>query len=295
MTNYRGEIAALSTAILWAIATVIYGRVGITIAPLILNAIKGILAIASIGLTIIIFKGEVIPLPLTPMLFLLASGAIGIGLGDTAFFNTLKHLGARRTLLLETLAPPLTALLAAIFLNEQLTLQSWGGIFLTVTGVAWVITERSPQNVIAARNLKVGVFWGILAELAQATGAVLSRTALLDTVISPLWSSLLRISAGVAIALLLIMLQGRQGEFLAIQWSWRVLGLLAVAALIGTHLAIWLQQTGLKYAPAGVAQTLASTSPLFVLPLAALQGDRITGRALGGVCLAIAGIGLLFA
>ncbi|MFP4007509.1 MAG: DMT family transporter [Spirulinaceae cyanobacterium] len=294
MGDFTGEIAALSTAILWAIATVIYGKVGITIPPLLLNTIKGILAIASIGITIIIWKGDTAALPLTPMLLLLTSGAIGIGLGDTAFFNTLKNLGARRTLLLETLAPPLTALLAAIFLNEQLTLQSWGGISLTVLGVAWVITERSPQGAISAQNLKIGVIWGILAELAQATGAVLSRTALMDTAVSPLWSSLLRISAGVAIAIVLILLQGRQKQFLQIQWSWRVVGLLMVAAFIGTHLAIWLQQTGLKYAPAGVAQTLASTSPLFALPIAAMQGDRITGRAFGGVCLAIAGIGLLF-
>jgi drug/metabolite transporter (DMT)-like permease len=294
MGDFKGEIAALSTAILWAIATVIYGKVGITIPPLILNTIKGILAIASIGITLIIWKGDTAALPLTPMLLLLTSGAIGIGLGDKAFFNTLKNLGARRTLLLETLAPPLTALLAAIFLNEQLRLQSWGGISLTVVGVAWVITERSPQAAIAAENLKTGVIWGMLAELAQATGAVLSRTALMNTAISPLWSSLLRISAGVAIAIVLILLQGRQGQFLKIQWSWRVVGLLMVAAFIGTHLAIWLQQTGLKYAPAGVAQTLASTSPLFALPLAAMQGDRITWRTFGGVCLAIAGIGLLF-
>lgn len=294
MTDYIGEIAALSTAVLWAISTTIYGRVGIMIPPLILNTIKGAIAILLLGLTIIILKGETASLPLTPMVFLLVSGAIGIGLGDTAFFNTLKNLGARRTLLLETLAPPLTALLAAIFLDEQLTRLSWGGIFLTVMGVAWVITERSPQNTITASNLKAGLVWGVLTELAQATGAVLSRTALMDTVVSPLWSSLLRISAGVAIALLLILLQGRQGQFFQIQWSWRVVGLLAVAALIGTYLAIWLQQTGLKYAPAGVAQTLASTSPLFVLPLAAMQGDRITLRALAGVCLAIAGIGLLF-
>lgn len=294
MANYIGEMAALSTAILWAITTVIYGGIGITIPPLILNIIKGVLAIASIGITIVILGGNTDPLPLIPMVLLLLSGVIGIGLGDTAFFNTLNHLGARRTLLLETLAPPLTALLAAIFLNEQLTLFSWVGILMTVTGVAWVITERSPNAAISRDDLKIGLMWGMLTELAQAVGAVLSRTALLDTGVSPLWSSLLRISAGVAIAILLLLLQGRQGQFLKIQWSGRVIGLLAVAAIMGTYLAILLQQTGLKYAPAGVAQTLASTSPLFVLPIAAMQGDRITIRVLGGICLAIVGIGLLF-
>jgi drug/metabolite transporter (DMT)-like permease len=59
-------------------------------------------------------------------------------------------------------------------------------------------------------------------------------------------------------------------------------------------MGIWLQQISLKYAAAGVAQTLFATSPLFVLPIVAVMGEYISLRSLLGAILAIAGVGLIF-
>lgn len=47
----------------------------------------------------------------------------------------------------------------------------------------------------------------------------------------------------------------------------RLLGIISITAFFSTYLAIWLQQISLKYSPTGVAQTLSSTSPLFILPI----------------------------
>ena len=76
--------------------------------------------------------------------------------------------------------------------------------------------------------------------------------------------------------------------------SFRVLGTITLAAFGSTYLGIWLQQTSLKFAPTGIAQTLLATSPLFVIPIAAVRGERITIRGIVGVSIAIIGIGLLF-
>ena len=59
-------------------------------------------------------------------------------------------------------------------------------------------------------------------------------------------------------------------------------------------MGIWLQQISLRYAAAGVAQTLFATSPLFVIPIVACTGERVSVRALLGALLAILGVGLLF-
>ena len=105
----QGEIAALSAAAVWAIASVVYGRVGETIPPLRLNLLKGIIAIAFLIVTIFLV-GDIYPaLPTHSLILLSLSGVIGIGVGDTIFFTAINSLGARRTLLLGTLAPPLTA------------------------------------------------------------------------------------------------------------------------------------------------------------------------------------------
>ncbi|RAM48761.1 MAG: EamA family transporter, partial [Hapalosiphonaceae cyanobacterium JJU2] len=143
MTSFQGEIAALSAACLWAIASVVYGRLGERIPPVQLNFMKGIVAIALLILTIVL-SGELFPnIPPTPLCLIFLSGIVGIGLGDTVFFASINTLGPRRALLMGTLAPPITAIGAMIFLQEKLNLSAWCGILLTILGVAWVVTERT--------------------------------------------------------------------------------------------------------------------------------------------------------
>ena len=293
LNNFRGELAALSAAFLWAASSIVYGLLGQRIRPLQLNLYKGIVAIALIVLTLGLGT-EPLTAQWLPVGFLLLSGAAGIGLGDTAYFAALNKLGARRTLLMETLAPPIAALLALIFLGETLSVSAWCGILITILGVAWVITERTSAKVSASRQ---GIIWALLAAIAQASGAVLSRFAFLQSNISPLWSTLLRLGAGTAIVLLLLLVRRQsnsQSNAPPIIWSVRLVGIIVVAAFGSTYLGIWLQQTSLKFAPTGIAQTLLATSPLFVLPIAASLGEKISPRAILGVLVAIAGISLLF-
>jgi drug/metabolite transporter (DMT)-like permease len=291
-----GEIAALTAAFLWALSSVVYGFLGKKIPPLQLNIFKGMIAIILILLTLMIQGLKISLIAPLPLVLLALSGLIGIGLGDTAYFLALNSLGARKTLVLETLAPPLSAFLAFLVIGETISLGNWFGILLTLLGVIWVISEQNAD--ITPVDHQRGIIWAILAAIAQAVGAVLSRFALLDSPISPLESSLIRIIAGVAIALMLT-----QIPFVATQpnliktiqtSSSRTFGIIFLAAFGGTYLGIWLQQTSLKFAPTGIAQTLLATSPLFVIPFALIIKEKVTSRSLLGVIIALAGISLLF-
>ena len=290
--NFIGEIAALSGALLWAISSVFYSHLGLKISPLQLNLYKGIIAIALITITLIIQGTAFINISSSTIALLSLSGVIGIGLGDTAFFSALNSLGARRTLLLETSSPAIGALLALIFIEEQLTYSAWSGILLTILGIAWVISERNPVNKISLS--RQGIIWGILAAIAQATGAVISRFALIQSEINPLESSLIRLVGGTVIVLALLFLPRAQQTKARWQLSWRSLGIIAIAAFGSTYLGIWLQQTSLKFAPTGIAQTFLATSPLFILPIVAWQGEKISLRAIVGVVISLTGIALMF-
>ncbi|MCU0537106.1 MAG: DMT family transporter [Hydrococcus sp. Prado102] len=292
--NFKGEFAALGAAFLWAASSSIYALLGQRIPPLQLNLIKGLIAIALILLTLIVGSQKLPEFNWLPVGLLLLSGVIGIGLGDTAYFSAINQLGARRTLLLETLAPPMAAILAFIFLDESLNAVAWCGILLTILGVAWVITERIVALVVNSNNPMQGIVWGILAAIAQASGAVISRFALIESDISPLWSTLLRLIGGSAIVLLLLMFSRPRQKGEGVQWTGRLIGIIILTAFGSTYLGIWLQQTSLKFAPAGIAQTLTATSPLFVLPIAFWLGETISFRAVLGVLVAIVGIGILF-
>lgn len=289
----RGQVAALAAAFLWALSTVIFGRLGKSLSPLVLNLAKGCIAIALIAITIVLQQNWQPELSSSAVFWLMLSGAIGIGLGDTAYFKSINYLGARRALLMESLAPPLTALLALVFLREQLSAIAWGGILLTVAGVAWVISERVPMTGQRPLNLGAGVIWSLLAQLGQASGAVMSRGALANTDVDPLWSGLLRITAGGVILVILVGSRGQVNEQCRPLRSRQLLPMLVLAAFLGTYLAIWLQQVAFKFTPAGIAQALLATSPLFILPIAASLGDRITWRAVLGGFVAIGGIWLL--
>jgi drug/metabolite transporter (DMT)-like permease len=294
-----GELAALSAALIWAIASFVYVMMGKQIPPLVLNLSKCTIAILFSLLTLLIMgdyspgfspeNGGMLPLGM-----LLASGALGIGLGDTAFFSSLNCLGARRSLLIEALAPPLAALFAAIFLNETLSYQAWIGIFLTVGGVTWVVLERVPDDFQEKLRPWRGVGFGLFSALAQASGAVLSRAALAETTISPLWGSLIRLLASVFTLLILLGFQRQTwAEFHPLR-DRRFLLILIVTSFGSTYLGIWLQQTALKLTATGIAQALTATSPLFVIPIALLMKEKISFRSIFGAVLALAGIWALF-
>lgn len=291
--TYKGEIAGLGAALIWAIASSIYVGLGKQMPPLILNFTKSGIAIGFILLTLLL-RGDVPDLSGMSVLLLGLSGAIGIGLGDTAFFASLNALGARRSLLFEALSPSMAAILAGLFLSEQLGLQTWIGIALTLGGVAWVVVERTPNEPRDRSHRWLGIGFGLLAALGQAGGAVLSRAALAGTTVSPLWSTLIRLAAGVLILLVWMVAKRQALRVFQPLRSPRFLAILALTAFSGTYLAIWLQQTALKFTATGIAQALTSTSPLFVIPIAFWAGERVSLRAILGATIALAGIWLLF-
>ncbi|MBW4563757.1 MAG: DMT family transporter [Mojavia pulchra JT2-VF2] len=297
LTDLKGEVAALAAACLWAVASVVYGLLGQRIPPMQLNLIKGIIAIALLLLTILL-SGELLPkLSPLPVCLLFLSGAVGIGWGDTAFLAAINYLGARRVLLLGTLAPPTTAIAAMILLKEQLNVNAWCGIILTILGVAWVVTERIPgTNEVSSTHLWQGIGFGLLAAITNAAGTVISRMAFATGSVTPLWAALLRLIAGVLTILVSAWFSNRrETAFSYPYWqSKRIILASFFAAFCGTFLGIWLQQIAIKFTAAGIASTLLQTSPLFVIPIAMQMGEKISLRAIAGVGIAIAGIGLLF-
>lgn len=317
--QYKGELAALLAAFFWAAASTVFSRLGSMIPPLELNLLKGVVAIAFLILTLAI-QGEWLPdLNWVAIAFLLISGIFGIGIGDTALFAAYNFLGARRTLLLKTLTSPLVALLALIFLQETLTPTDWCGILLTLLGVAWVISERVSATTDATKHFLQGIGWAIVATIGEATGAILSRAALTQSNIIPMWSTLLRLTAGVLVLLLWLLVKGRgaegtrgrgakgqgsRGEINNLSATYgtksganlspKLLGIIAITSFFSTYLGIFLQQIALKFTAAGIAQTLGATSPLFVLPFAIWMGDKVSLRGFLGVLIALAGVWLLF-
>ncbi len=297
MVTFAGAAAALSGAILWAFSAILFEDISLEISPARINLYKGLIAVVLLTATSLIL-GETIPaVSRSEMIVLVISGVVGIALGDTAYFQSVQKIGARRALTLFTLAPPMAALIALLFLGEQLALLTWVGILLTAGGVMWVVTENTHREKVAIpkENLVPGILFGTLAALCQASGVVMTRSVLTATRLTTLQSTIARLLPALIVLLAIIRLSpGKLEGFTDIGKDKKLLRLIVVSSIIGAYICLWLQQIAIENAPAGIAQTMLSTSPIFILPMMALKGERVSLRAMAGAAVAIFGITLVF-
>ncbi|MEM1426763.1 MAG: DMT family transporter [Cyanobacteria bacterium P01_H01_bin.130] len=306
--------AALSAAFCWAIATRLFSSLGGILNPAWLNCLKGAIAITLFLLTLLgrsLATGEPwLSLTGSEMGFLALSGVLGIGLGDTAYFESLNRLGPRLSLLLESGAPIVTATLAWIFLQEALSVTALLGMAIAVGGITWTLAEQTAPDAISPspsqshpRAKLQGILWGIVAALSQAGGSVIARGTLAASTVDPQQSGLVRLVAGSMMALAIATVTHLFKSPISapedalppkrLRLPFHLSLRLLLATFLGTYLGISLQQTALKFTFAGIAQTCLATSPLFILPILWLTGERLSYRAIAGALVTVGGIVIL--
>jgi drug/metabolite transporter (DMT)-like permease len=282
-----GEVLSLLAAVTWAVAVILFRRSGEHVHPLGLGLFKNTLAAVCFLLTMPLV-GETLRVdaPWQDWALLLASGALGIGVGDTLFFLALNSLGAGRIAIVDCLYSPFVIVLAAAWLGESLTTTQAIGALLVVSAVAAVGREGAPGGERA--GVVRGVVQGALALLAMAVGVVAVKPILER---SPLfWVTVVRLLGGLAfLAVVLALHPGRRAIIGSIRsqerWSYTVSG-----SFVGTYVAMIFWLGGMKLAPASVAAVLNQTSNVFVFLLAAMfLHERITRTRLVGIVLGMVG------
>lgn len=293
-----GEFAALSSSAVWALASLLFTQLGKDIRAAALNLLKGVIAIVLLLGTLWVLEGAPWPrgIPARDAGWLIASGFVGITIGDTAFFQALRRVGPRRSLLLLSLAPLLTAVLGWLVLGEPVTGGMVLGMLVTMGGISWVILERSTPTDSSHHEdpaaERAGVAFALLAALCQAVGNILVKEG--GSEASALAVSAVRILAGCVGLVLSVVIARQMKDVVSAFRRPRTAGLLFIATVLGTYMGIWLMNVGLLNAPVAVASTLNSTSPIFVLPLAAfVLKEKLSWRAIVGAAVAVAGVALL--
>ena len=143
MTLIIGQLAALAAALFWALATLLYNRSSLHLSAAQLNLVKGLVACPLLIICVYLFGlGFEIQINSPALWLLLASGVIGITIGDTCYFSALRRLGPWHTILLEYLAPPFAAILAWFFLRERLSLIEIIAALTVIAGVTYVLSEK---------------------------------------------------------------------------------------------------------------------------------------------------------
>ncbi|BFT32350.1 DMT family transporter [Alteromonas sp. D210916BOD_24] len=284
-----GVFAALGTALCWAIAARLFRGTGNAFSPLTMNFWKGLISIGILGAVLLI--APPVHIAMSNVLWLLLSGFIGIGIGDTCFFKSLKSIGdSQAVLVAETLAPLFTALFAMAFIGEWITWQQWVGVAIVLLSVDMVIKarKRSTAHVFATS----GYLYGVGAALCQAIGAVVSRDVLSSGEIDAASAAFLRLVGGMFFVVPLI--TATKVRFLpTIEKGRAVWPAFIVATLLGTTAAIYLQMFAFAYAKAAVVQTLIATSALMSLGVAWVLGEKATKATVLFSAVALVGVAVL--
>ncbi len=285
---HLGEILALSCAIIWAIAVILFKKTGETVAPVGLNLFKNVLALVlfvptSLALGIALLPGASI----NDYLLLLASGVLGIAISDTLFFKCLNLLGAELTAIVDCLYSPFIIGLSVIFLADKMSTLQIFGVFLIVSAVLGVSGIGNRKS-ISRRTLMSGILVGVLAMASMAVGIVMIKP-LLDN--SPLlWVVEVRLFAGcVGLGIYLLLHPGGKKIISSVlvtrNWQYMLPG-----SFLGAYLSMVIWMGGMKYTQTSIASALNQTSNVFVFILAAfLLKEPVNLVRIVAIILAFAG------
>jgi drug/metabolite transporter (DMT)-like permease len=284
-------LVALASAASWALGTVLWRKIGEEISPYSMNLGKGVIGCLYLALVFLVIGIE--PISMQDFLILGASGILGITLGDTFFFKALMNLGPSLASLMGTLLPVSVAFSAVIFLSEKPSFLAWAGIFLTVGGVAWVLKQRIPGNEII-KNKPLGIKYRLLSILCMTAGVIFAKVGISS--VSAVEASFIRMAWGVAGLIIWGIFNQELNNWIAPFKKPLLLKKVSFIVLIIVFGGFWLSLVALKYTDASFANTLGSTSPLFVLPLASIVlKEKISMKAGLGAALAVGGVALILA
>ena len=225
------------------------------------------------------------------LLWLLASGALGMAAGDLLYFVALSHIGAGRTVILTMITPVLTACFAWLSFGEQLSFHQWMGALLVVAGGVLAESRRlgSGQR---TRADTIGVLAAIGCATVFALSNVMTRGGVTQTgmVTSAAW----RLAGG---AIGLVVISSFRGHGLSViktpfqATTWRTF---LIPSALGTWCGMVFLMGGLTWTKQGVAASMAAATALFSLPLArAWLGEKAGVRGWLGALLVMLGVAIL--
>jgi drug/metabolite transporter (DMT)-like permease len=300
MMGVYGEIAAVLTAVCWAFNSVVFTRAGKRVGAVTVNTMRLWIAVPALVLLHGLLFATPFPFAIEPRRFfyLGVSGLIGFVIGDTMLFQSFLLIGPRLAMLLALLVPVCSSLLAWVFLGEKLLALEIVSMLVTIGGIAWVVAEKTlPVDVLTSREprkYRLGILLAVGGAVGQAVGLLFSRLGLAGGY-SAISATLVRVSVAALVLVILSLFRGKTHAHLAKMKDKKALLEISAGALTGPALGVVLSLEAIAHAHIGVASTLMSLTPVFLLPASYfLFKEKITSRAIIGTLIALLGVVLLF-
>ncbi len=302
MENYYGEIAGLGTAICWTFTSIFFEAAGKRIGSLSVNLIRLFMAFVLLGTFTWISRGLFLPLDATTynITWLALSGIIGFTIGDLLLFQAFVVVGARISMLIMALSPPVAAIAGWLILGESMSTQGLLGMIVTLTGIMMVVLNRPARDSNGKKpKLKdwfqnpAGLLLAFGGAAGQAVGLVLSKKGMegYDVVAS----THIRVMAGAIGFIIVFTIMRRWSRVFKGLKDGRGMLFTSGGAFFGPFMGVTLSLLAVKYTSAGIAQTLMSLVPVFIiLPAVIIFKEKVTPREVIGAFVAVGGVAMFF-
>ncbi len=286
---------ALATAGLWAATSMLFSAATDRVGASEVNIVRLCVGAVLLVLTIII-GGIPIEVTWRQVLFLAASGIVGLTFGDSFLFMSMRDIGARMSMLVMSSVPIFSSVLSWFLLGEGLGMWEFVGIVLTVAGIALVILRRPEPHETGRRVNTRGVVYGFLGAIGQAGGLMLAKEALVTTPVNSFLATFIRIATSLVFLIPMAMLTGGfVRRVRAFQSDGRALAQVLVGSIVGPYLGITFSLIAITHANVGVASAIMSTVPIIMLPLVRwIDREELHWRAWVGALIAVGGTAILF-
>lgn len=293
-----GQLLALGTAFCWVVSSLAFEQAGRRIGSVPVNLIRLVMALALLSAHGALRRGQ--PLPLDAgghaWTWLLLSGLVGFFIGDLALFRAFLLIGARLSMLIMSLAPPVTAVIGWLFLGERIGGVGLLGMAVTVAGITWVVSERRPGPTEMRHASRAGVLLALIATLGQAGGVVLGKHGMQQQggMLDPFAATQIRVLAGIVGFALLVSATGSWPRVRRGARDGRAAALMLLGAVAGPFAGVSLLMWSVQLIPSGVTQTLVSTVPVLMIPYAVyVRREHVSARATIGAVVTVVGVGML--
>jgi drug/metabolite transporter (DMT)-like permease len=298
--EYLGEIAALLTALCWTVTAMAFESAGKRVGALSLNLIRLMIGLIFLAIYNALFNDGFLPSATGYQWFWLAlSGVVGFVLGDLFLFRAFILIGARISMLIMALVPPITALIGWITLGERLSNMEFLGMGITLLGIVLVMANKLDlKNASLGKKLKAGplVLGSLLAlggAIGQAAGLVLSKKGMQD--MNAFEATQIRIMAGVIGFTLVITLFKRWKHLLGALKDLKAMKFMTLGSFTGPFLGVSFSLLAVQHTDTGVAATLMALTPVMIIPPAILLNkERIKIIEIIGALISIGGVALFF-
>ena len=298
MENYIGELSALGAAFCFALASMTFTIAGRTFGATLSMALSLKISLVMLLLMHQAMLGETFPASVSHERWILlgSSSLAGFVVSSILLLRAFQYIGPRLAMLIGLFTPIVGALLAWVFLGQNLAANAVAGIALVVSGIAWVISQGAAVGV----GFPDGQYRrGLILAFASAVGQGVSFVLMSEGVsggFHALSASVVRSLVGAFILALVIIYRGKVGHTLRlIRTRLHAMSIVTFASLVGPVLGTTLVLLSLQFTSVGVSSTLAGATPIFLIPMSyVVFGEKITIPAVLGTVIAIAGIAMLF-